>query len=313
MFVDLNRRLEEAVSIKREADKLKGKINALEETIYRRKQLLTVLKEDMNNELEDVNSLNKISITSLLYSIILKKDEKLKKEEREYIEAKSKVEDCTREIEELEREKERLEVEMKNYGDFNKVYQELFKEKEEFIKRNSTEGNKNILKLSEEISNKSAYIKELMEAIKEGEALVFSMENLINSLESAKKWGLIDMAGGGMISTHIKHENLDKSREYIDSVKSNLGRFERELQDVSKEEINIDLGVFISFADYFFDGFFVDWYIQGSINDVLSNAYNLKYKIEDIINNLEKNLGETHINLESLKKKRVSYIEESEI
>ena len=44
-----------------------------------------------------------------------------------------------------------------------------------------------------------------------------------------------------------------------------LKKFQTELRDIPDyERLNVDINSFLSFADFFFDGFFVDYMVQGS-------------------------------------------------
>lgn len=314
MFVNLNRNLEEVLKKNRELDRLQGKLEDIEINIRKKQSILQSLEDNMVKELKDVDKLQKLSISSLLYTLMFKKDEMLYKEQKEYIEAKSKVEECTKELNTLIEEKEYVEGEIEKLGNVEKEYQELFREKENFIKSNLPEDNKRILELSEDISSNKSEIKELREAINEGENLYHALENLMESLNGARNWGTVDMLGGGLLSTHLKHEHIDEARDYMSEVKKYLGRFQRELKDVySEEDLDINIGNLATFADYFFDSFFVDWYVQSSISEALSNTSTLKVRIEDIIKDLETALRNSESSLENLKKERIGYIENLEL
>ncbi|SHJ69397.1 hypothetical protein SAMN05444401_3603 [Clostridium amylolyticum] len=314
MFVNLNKRLEEVLKKNRELDRLQGKLENLKININKKQNILHSLEENMIKELKDVDKLQKLSVSSLLYMLMFKKDEMLYKEQKEYIEAKSKVEECTKELNILIEEKEYVEGEITKLGDVEKEYQEIFREKEDFIKSNLPEDNKRIIELSEEISINKSEAKELREAINEGDNLLNAIENLMESLNGARNWGTVDMLGGGLLSTHLKHQHIDEARDYMSEVKRYLGRFQRELKDVYSEEgLDINIGSFATFADYFFDSFFVDWYIQSSIKEALSNTSTLKDRIEDIIKDLKNALRRSENALENLKKERIGYIENLEV
>ena len=63
----------------------------------------------------------------------------------------------------------------------------------------------------------------------------------------------------------LKHSKMDHAKQNMDQAKYDLRNFSRELNDVNMAcDLHIDTGDFLSFADYFFDGFVVDWMVQGS-------------------------------------------------
>ena len=61
---------------------------------------------------------------------------------------------------------------------------------------------------------------------------------------------------------------MDQAKRNMEQAKYDLRNFSRELNDVNMAcNLNIDTGDFLSFADYFFDGFVVDWVVQDRINN----------------------------------------------
>ena len=109
--------------------------------------------------------------------------------------------------------------------------------------------------------------KEKREAIEAGRRALNSLSAAKENLNSAKNWGLVDMFGGGFFSTMLKHSKMDHAKQNMDQAKYDLRNFSRELNDVNMAcDLHIDTGDFLSFADYFFDGFVVDWMVQDRIN-----------------------------------------------
>ena len=105
--------------------------------------------------------------------------------------------------------------------------------------------------------------KEKREAIEAGQRALSSLRTAKENLNSAKNWGLVDMFGGGFFSTMLKHSKMDQARQNMEQAKYDLRNFSRELNDVNMAcNLNINTGDFLSFADYFFDGFVVDWMVQ---------------------------------------------------
>ena len=133
-----------------------------------------------------------------------------------------------------------------------------------------------------------AEIKEIDEAIAAGKNVVAGLEQVIESLDSARKWGIWDMLGGGLLSTAVKHSRIDKARQGINNVQRQIHQFKKELADVrSQVELRIDISEFESFADYLFDGFIVDWIVQSKINDALSRARQARATVFQAVSELE--------------------------
>ncbi len=69
----------------------------------------------------------------------------------------------------------------------------------------------------------------------------------------------------------------------------NLRSFSRELNDVNMAcNLNINTGDFLSFADYFFDGFVVDWVVQNRINNAKRQVEEAIRRTESIVNQLQR-------------------------
>ena len=120
--------------------------------------------------------------------------------------------------------------------------------------------------------------KEKREAIEAGRRALNSLSAAKENLNSAKNWGLVDMFGGGFFSTMLKHSKMDHAKQNMDQAKYDLRNFSRELNDVNMAcNLHIDTGNFLSFADYFFDGFVVDWKVEEAIR-----------RTESIVNQLQR-------------------------
>ena len=92
--------------------------------------------------------------------------------------------------------------------------------------------------------------KEKREAIEAGRRALNSLQAAKENLNSAKNWGLVDMFGGGFFTTMLKHS--------------------------------------LSFADYFFDGFVVDWVVQDRINNAKRQVEEAIRRTESIVNQLQR-------------------------
>ncbi len=102
-------------------------------------------------------------------------------------------------------------------------------------------------------------------AIDKGEKAKACLEEALDALDSASNWGLLDIFGGGMFTTFVKHSRIDRARDYIYQSREYLWELKRELDGI--ENINIDIGSFLTFADFFWDGLFADILVQSRIND----------------------------------------------
>ena len=74
----------------------------------------------------------------------------------------------------------------------------------------------------------------------------------------------------------------------MEQAKYDLRNFSRELNDVNMAcNLNINTGDFLSFADYFFDGFIVDWMVQDRINRAKDQVEDAIRRVEQVLRQLQ--------------------------
>lgn len=126
--------------------------------------------------------------------------------------------------------------------------------------------------------------KEIREAVISGEKALVSLKDSKRYLDSARNWGVVDIFGGDLFSGLMKHSNIDKASQAMDRAKHDLRDFQQELHDVHDlPDMHIDMGDFMTFADYFFDGFIVDFMVQSKINEARQQVNNAISRVEGIL------------------------------
>jgi len=108
--------------------------------------------------------------------------------------------------------------------------------------------------------------KEIDEAISAADDAIIHLERARGCLNSAGNWGLLDMFGGNVITGLFKHSKMANAEREINDARYALQRFSKELRDVSGFS-SIHINDFLTFADFFFDGFLVDVFVQSKIAD----------------------------------------------
>jgi len=311
MFEEINKQLTEIKERLRAQKKAQSMLLKAQQTSKDEKIRLKKLSAQLKKENRDVEKLERLSITGLFYQILGNKEEKLDKERQEYIAANLKHDECSHSVKALEREIAIYEKKLKELGDPETEYKNVLEEKEALIMKT---GGKQVLRLSENLADVQADIKEINEALDVGNEVLENLRDVISSLKSAKNWGIFDVAGGGIIATAVKHSKIDKANAFIHVVQQNLRRFQRELADVNigtGTEMSVEISSFSSFADYFFDGLIFDWVVQSKIHKSLDNVTTMTNSIEKIMQQLRQGLErkkneKTKINMEKKK-----YIEDA--
>lgn len=126
-------------------------------------------------------------------------------------------------------------------------------------------------------------IVEIREAIVAGERALNSLYAAQDKLNSARGWGMIDLFGGGFFSGVIKHSKMEDASRCMEEAKWHIKAFQKELRDVDMSvDLRMEVGGFLSFADFFFDGVVADYLVQSKINSA-------REQVEDaivIVNNV---------------------------
>ena len=131
--------------------------------------------------------------------------------------------------------------------------------------------------------------KEKREAMEAGNRALHSLREAQTNLDSARNWGLWDMFGGGTITSLIKSSRMDRAKQNMEQAKYDLRSFSKELNDVSMViNLDIETGDFLSFVDWFFDNFFVDWMVQDRINKARDQVRDAIWKVENVMRELER-------------------------
>ena len=130
--------------------------------------------------------------------------------------------------------------------------------------------------------------KEIREAIRAGERALSSLREADRQLNSAGNWGLVDIFGGNTISGLMKHMKVNNASRCVDDARRDLATFRDELGDIRDiEGLNIDISGFLTFADFFFDGFVADIFVQSKIRRGQQQVQEAIRRVEDILRSLQ--------------------------
>jgi hypothetical protein len=112
------------------------------------------------------------------------------------------------------------------------------------------------------------------------------------------------MLGGGFFATAAKHSHIDEAKEYAHRTKIALIGFQNELSDVSLSmNVDINIGSFETFADYFFDGLITDWIVQSGIQESLDSVRSVANEVDNVIGLLKEKLDRVQNDLNSTEEK----------
>lgn len=238
----------------------------------------------------DVDKMERLTISSIIYKIAGKKEEKIQKEKAEAYTAAMKYQSAKEQLEYLEREIELIQKEWERIYDGEERYKVLLKEKEKWLSDNHIAGVEKILKKEKKLAIAETQSKELTEALEAGERVLEVINNLYSKLDSAESYATWDLMGGGFVADMLKYSELDDVQVELEHLRRVLGDFRTELADVEFDvDIHVEIDGFTRMADYFFDGFFVDWSVMDKIEKGKNAVDETKTQVEDVIEALEEN------------------------
>ncbi len=286
-------------------DKLRQnkKCESLKETkekeLFKKRIQKEELMEILKKERKDVEKLESWRVSSILSTLLGNKEEKLDKEKEEYLLAKLKYEDIIDKIIKLESELLDIQKLLLDNKDMDMRYRQLIEEKEKLIIKS---GGRLGIQLKNELAKIDEIkvdMKEISEAINAGVGTLNTLGMVRDKLQSAQNWGVWDILGGGLISNIGKHAAIDDANDIAKDVQDQLESFKKELADVNEfTDIQVNLSSFASFADFFLDGIFADWFVQSKINKSLDNVNKTMESIEEIVRDLDQSLSVLQDNLE---------------
>lgn len=131
--------------------------------------------------------------------------------------------------------------------------------------------------------------QEIREAIAAGERALGSLKSAEEKLGSARNWGFVDLFGGGLITDLIKHSKMNDAVSYMEVAKRDLQSFQKELKDVNVPmDLRMEVGGFLSFADFFFDGLVADYLVQSKISDAREQVGEAIRMVQILLRDLRK-------------------------
>ncbi len=223
-----------------------------------------------------------------------------------------KYDEYKKSVELLEFEKGVLAEKLKKGPELKKKKQQYINEREKKLIASNSPVGRHLVELEKEIQDKFYLKREIHEALLMGAKAVDMLNQMVNSLQTARNWGRYDLAGGGKgMTSYMKHSNIDQARALAYKLKHILVKFEDELYDVydrEQFEISFKLDSFTHFTDIFFDNLITDWIVQQKIRNALANVLNVQDRVSRIVETLKHELKNMENGIVYLEKKKKELI-----
>ena len=302
---DINAELEQVRQKLDRARKLSAVMEDLKAQHEERKRAAEDALKVLYREQEDVEELERLSFASFLARIRGEQAERLDQERREAVAAKARYDAARRDLEDLEARFQAAQKERARLEGLRGRWKALMEEKEELLCQAGGERAKRLIQIGCDLDSLGSQIRELDEAICAGKDVGYALDQMIGQLDSAAGWGTWDILGGGMLATMAKHGRMNDAQNAAFQARQAISRFRTELADVSQLRVpDLQVGEFTSFADYFFDGLFVDLYIQDKIGTARRSAEETAAQVEDLLSQLRRERDRTAERAAELERER---------
>lgn len=238
------------------------------------------LKKRMISEQNDVDRLEQGGISSFLYELMGRKEEKLEQERQEAHEAKSKYNTVVFQLMSIEKEISRYEAQLRELAGCEEEYQRLMEIRLEQMKQTNPE----LIVLEQRIIESQSDQKEILEAKIAAKAALDKAQEAKSSIDSAGGWSTFDLLGGGAMADMMKYAKLNEAERRIQELQVLLGRLKTELADVQVDvDVQVKVGDFLMMADFFFDNLFTDYAVRSKISNAKAQLEQVMDQIRDVI------------------------------
>ncbi|MBP3915726.1 hypothetical protein [Clostridium sp.] len=301
MYNEINKKLEKLKEFIKLKKSLKEEVNILEDQLEKDEKKLYDLEKDLKKEKKDVDNLNKFSVSNIIATVLNNKENKLEKEEQEYLIVKSKYDELLANINILKKDLVSKRNKLKTLDNCEEEYNKVINEKIKLIKDyGSYDAKEKILNLDKRINNIINESRKIKEVYEVGKKLIREVSYAKDELKNAKNWGILDIVGGDMMSSIVKHNKIKKANDKFYKIKELISSFNKELGDIKLN--NISFSTITVTLDLFLDNIFTDISVQNKINDALNSIEEVKIKVERVMNELQRRYDSLEIELKEKKK-----------
>ena len=203
-----------------------------EELRAQRKQLeekMLELSVQYSRETQDVKELEGLTMTSLLSSLSGTKQKNLEKERREAKEAALRLKDAKKVLEQVEKELQSVDLEVRQLRGSKEKYETALKEKAAQMEAAGVQTG--FSDLEEKLGILETESIEVTDVLQLGNALRWQLHHIMEILQSARKWGRVDLIGGGSTSSVLKRERMEETRKALAELDVILGYFRKKFRE----------------------------------------------------------------------------------
>lgn len=287
---EINRELKELNEALARANGLERRLDDLRAQYEERKARVEETARLLTKEREDVEKLEKGGLRALLLSLTGDREVRLSQERREELAARLQYDQARRDAEDLEERIRDLLQEREELRAVRTRLEALLGEKAERLKELGGTGGTRLAELDRALDAAGGPAPGGWGGPSRGPAgRAGPVRACWTAWTAPRAGGLGTCWGAGCLPLWPSTGHIDDARAGIDHAQRALSRFRTELADVRDMELpQVQIGEFATFADYFFDGFFMDWMVQSKIQDAQEGVSEVHVRVLNALRNLER-------------------------
>lgn len=131
--------------------------------------------------------------------------------------------------------------------------------------------------------------KEIREAKLVALRVLEYLDKAEQKLNSARRWGILDILGGEFLTSLIKHSKMDDAERLLEQIRYDLRTLRNELNDIDIQfGEQIGVSSFGKFMDIVFDNIVSDWLTQSKIKQSLQEIDRIRSAVKDVLKTLNR-------------------------
>lgn len=285
IMLELKNKLAALPVIQEHMKKLDGRIGEADREV-------NLLLQKYERESLDVKQIQGKSLSATILKLVGKYEDRVEKESREMLHAKTEYDAAVNRIKELKREREELKLRLSDMFQDKRIYEAELTKREEQIKGRITDAaSVEYGKLEDDQNGMLRQLAETEEALRAAKRTLSTAKSAMEQLDDAESWATYDMwFSKGIISHVAKYNHIDNAQEQFDKLRSQFGDLVKELKDINLTAdffpSNIDSTT--RAIDFWFDNIFTDMAVRDQIRDNQDQIRSLCGKIDRIVDMLER-------------------------
>ncbi len=226
------------------------------------------------------------------------------KAQQEAEQAAAEYREAAEKLRDTEAELDRYRTELSSFYGCQERYDALMEEKAQALKEAGGEAADQLYSLEERTESLRSQQGELHQAISAGTTALYTADAILSDLDSAKGYGMWDVAAGGLIADLAKHSHLDNAQDNMERLQSQVNNFRSELADVDVSGLQVSIGGALKVADFLCDGIVPDLMVLQRISQSQRDVEDVRSQIFNILSRLKTLKSTVDAELETLPRRR---------